>query len=150
MKLRLLAPRTTIHFRLKAPIALTFSAIALGTVFLSAILAGTVRASSTTPNCQSPRNQLEINLCAGLEAYTADQRLNEVYKKVKAKIANDPQSTKELIEAEKAWIKFRDSECRFAANRYRGGTIAPAIYSGCAKKLTTERIQHLEEYLQNP
>lgn len=93
---------------------------------------------------------MEINLCAGLAAYNADLRLNEIYKKVKAKIADDPQSTQELIEAEKAWIKFRDSECRFAANRYRGGTIAPSIYSSCAKNLTTERIRQLEDYLKQP
>jgi uncharacterized protein YecT (DUF1311 family) len=105
-------------------------------------------AESINPNCQSPETQTDMNICAGLDAQKADQQLNQVYKQLKAGIT-DPQSVKELINAETAWIKFRDNDCKFTAGLYRGGSIAPMMYSLCVENLTKQRTEQLKGYLQN-
>ena len=105
-------------------------------------------AESINPNCQSPETQTDMNICAGLDAEKAAQQLNQVYKQLKARIT-DPQSVKELINAETAWIKFRDNDCKFAAGIYRGGSIAPMMYSLCVENLTKQRTEQLKTYLQN-
>ena len=105
-------------------------------------------AESINPNCQSPETQTDMNICAGLDAEKADQQLNQVYKQLKAGIT-DPQSIKELINAETAWIKFRDNDCKFAAGLNSGGSIAPMMYSLCVEKLTKQRTEQLKGYLQN-
>ncbi|WP_017305080.1 lysozyme inhibitor LprI family protein [Spirulina subsalsa] len=98
-------------------------------------------------NCENPTSQWEMNVCADQGAKEADVRLNEVYRQLRAKVAGTPQENR-LIEAEKAWIDFRDKDCEFSRRRYDGGTIMPMIYAMCVNDLTQRRTEQLEAYLQ--
>ena len=81
--------------------------------------------------------QLEMNECAGQEFEVADKRLNDAYRKL--------ERSPELVAAEKAWIAFRDAECKYQAKPYEGGSIQPTIYAGCLQSLTEDRIKQLEQ-----
>jgi uncharacterized protein YecT (DUF1311 family) len=90
--------------------------------------------------------QVDLNECAARDAKVADRKLNQVYQRL---IANQSGSQKaKLIDAQLAWIKFRDKACDFAASRSQGGSIAPLHYSGCIRGLTIQRTQDLESYLE--
>ncbi|MNT18427.1 hypothetical protein D3C72_1536360 [compost metagenome] len=54
-----------------------------------------------------------------------------------------------LIQAEKDWIKFRDSHCKFEASQYEGGSIKPLIYSTCLEELTRKRIAAIKASIKN-
>lgn len=117
--------------------------IAMGLILPSPLLA-----APTNANCQSPETQTEMNICAGRDTEVADRRLNQVYKQLQAKVS-DSQSKKELVDAETAWIKFRDRDCQFAAGLNRGGSIASMVQSQCVADLTRQRTKQLENYLKN-
>jgi uncharacterized protein YecT (DUF1311 family) len=97
-------------------------------------------------NCNNAQTQLEINKCAQLSYQNADKTLNQVYQKLLPKLSS-PRRQK-LITAQQAWIKFRDTNCEFERSGYEGGTIAPTIYLSCLEKLTKQRTQQLQSYLQ--
>jgi uncharacterized protein YecT (DUF1311 family) len=100
------------------------------------------------PNCKSPQTQLDMNLCEGQRAQAADRTLNQVYQQVRAKYRGTPQADK-LVDAQLAWIAFRDQECQFSAARFEGGSIAPMVKSGCVAQLTIARTKDLRTYLKN-
>jgi uncharacterized protein YecT (DUF1311 family) len=77
----------------------------------------------------------------------ADAQLNKVYKQLIAIL--DKNEKPLLIQAEKDWVKFRDSHCKFEASQYEGGSIQPLIYSSCLKELTEKRIAEIKESIKN-
>jgi uncharacterized protein YecT (DUF1311 family) len=96
-------------------------------------------------DCQKAVTQAQLNQCAAINAKTADQKLNDAYKKVLAIYKGKPQA-KLLVAAEEAWIKYRDASCAFSRSRVEGGSIMPMVYLNCLERLTKERTQELERY----
>ena len=76
-----------------------------------------------------------------------DSNLNKVYKQV-MKILNEKEK-KLMIKAQKDWLKFRDSHCKFEIEQYNGGSIQPLIYSNCLTQLTNARIENLKEIIED-
>lgn len=100
-------------------------------------------------NCDNAQTQREITQCADLSFKNADKKLNQVYKQLLPKLSGARRQ--KLINAQQAWLKFRDTNCEFERSAYQGGTIAPTIYAGCLEQITQQRTQQLQEYLQpNP
>ena len=54
-----------------------------------------------------------------------------------------------LIKAQKDWLKYRHSDCKFAAEQYSGGSIQPLIHTSCLTEKTKARIEDLNAFLQN-
>ncbi len=48
-----------------------------------------------------------------------------------------------LLAAQRAWLKFRDSECEVEAYAVRGGSMEPQIAAECEARLTQERTKQL-------
>ena len=111
-------------------------------------------------NCKNATTQREINICAQREAQTADKKLNNTYQILQRRLAQDlrqggtaqinyaKQRYQKLINAQNAWIKFRDTSCEYERSAYEGGSIAPTIYYGCITKSTARRTADLQEYIQ--
>jgi len=97
-------------------------------------------------NCDNAQTQLEINQCSKQSYQNADKKLNQAYKQLLPKLQRSRKQ--KLIAAQQAWIKFRDSSCEFESSQYEGGSIAPSVYLNCLEKLTQQRTQELQEYLQ--
>jgi len=98
-------------------------------------------------DCDQAQTQAEINICAALKADEADEQLNQVYRQLRAKIKGSSQERR-LINAQLAWIKFRDADCDYAKGRYEGGSIVPTIYASCLSRLTEQRTRELADYLE--
>ncbi len=84
-----------------------------------------------------------MNQCAKAEYEQADTRLNNAYQDVKASVSTAKAS--ELMDAEDAWITFRDAYCNFVQAQYEGGSIQPMVYFGCLTQLTKNRTGALEQ-----
>ena len=54
-----------------------------------------------------------------------------------------------LLEAQRAWIKYKEAHCKAVAYGYEGGSMKPLIACSCLEELTNERRKKLESYLEN-
>lgn len=98
-------------------------------------------------DCSKATDQASLNRCADQNYKAVDARLNATYRQITARLKDDPEKTKLLVSAQKAWIAFRDAECRFAASGVEGGSIHPMTVSDCLASLTGNRIEALKGYL---
>ena len=77
----------------------------------------------------------------------ADRELNTVYRAVEARLADDRAAKTRLVQAQRAWIAFRDAECTFKSSGSDGGSVAPTITTICKTALTADRTEQLHAYL---
>lgn len=129
----------------------TLSAILL----LITIFTTTGQGSEQDVDCQDPATQSQMNHCAFIAYQQADKELNAIWKQVYASVKEtDQYSPPELrggpdalLNAQRAWIKFRDLHCESTTFEYAGGSIVPLIFNSCLEALTHERIKQLREFL---
>ena len=119
--------------------------LTLGSIGLPAVAQDSRPPMNIKVDCRNPQTQFNLNFCAAQAAKNADQQLNQAYQKAIAKFKGTPQE-KQLVDAQLNWIKFRDADCAFSSDRFKGGTIAPMIHSGCIARLTQQRTKELESY----
>jgi uncharacterized protein YecT (DUF1311 family) len=93
------------------------------------------------------QTQTEMNQTAHADFEKADAELNKVYKQLIMVLNKEEKQL--LIQAQKDWIKFRDSHCGFEAEEFEGGSMQPLIYSGCLTERTNNRIEDLKASLES-
>ena len=128
------------------PIALTMASIVL-----SLAAPGKAEADPVVNiNCKAPMTQLDMNRCAYLSFQAADQELNRVYRQFRnaGKQSKQEAQDSQLTNAQLAWIKYRDLDCKFSADRFKGGSMAPMMYNLCKETLTQQRTTVLKSYLE--
>lgn len=90
---------------------------------------------------------------ARLEFATADRQLNEVYKNLLAVMPPDEPDhypKKTLVEAQRAWIKYRDASCALEAELTEGVRMWKSVnYVDCKARLTAKRTEELKALLAN-
>jgi uncharacterized protein YecT (DUF1311 family) len=87
---------------------------------------------------------VEIMDCMDAEIKRQDQRLNQVYKALGADLSAARKD--QLREAQRAWIKFRDTNCEFYLDP-DGGTMAGLLAADCMLRLTADRAEELASFL---
>jgi uncharacterized protein YecT (DUF1311 family) len=97
-------------------------------------------------DCSNPVTTRDMRICSGSEAQAVDKKLNQVYQQLKSKLSG--QDKERLTNAQLAWINFRDATCAYEQGRFEGGTFAPVARTSCLARLTQQRTQDLENYLQ--
>jgi len=98
-------------------------------------------------DCTNAVDQRTMNECADKAYKKSDAELNALYKQIKQRLKGNVDGTKLLIAAQRAWVTFRDAECKFSTSAVSGGSVYPAIYAGCVDRLTKTRIDDLKAYL---
>ena len=83
--------------------------------------------------------------CITAENQRQDARLNKAYKTLMAELS--PERRKQLLEAQRAWIKYRDANCSFY-NDPDGGTLARVNANDCMLTTTAARARELENFKQ--
>ena len=114
---------------------------------LVSILYAKPQEKGKTDPCASAQTQAEMNQCAGREYKTADAELNQVYRQLITKL--DEQEKAQLKEAQTAWLKYRDANCEFVADQYRGGTIRPMIHGLCLAEMTRNRTSEIRSQIKD-
>jgi uncharacterized protein YecT (DUF1311 family) len=89
---------------------------------------------------QSNGVSAEMINCILAETVRQDARLNKNYKNLLSKLAAERKSA--LIEAQRAWIKFRDTNCGFYADP-EGGSAARMAANECILNATAQRATEL-------
>jgi|SRR5262245_4938667 uncharacterized protein YecT (DUF1311 family) len=82
----------------------------------------------------------EMINCILAETRRQDARLNENYKRLISKLATERKNA--LVEAQRAWIKFRDANCGFYADP-EGGSAARVTAHECFLNATVDRAKEL-------
>ncbi len=127
-------------------------ALSIQVIFSAAIIASVLVIPTTGKTGQSVAQQIdcksnemsnvEYQICLHKSYQAANRRLNQVYKKMVAKVTGNER--KELIEAQKTWIQFRDSNCSFEVYGSRGGTGYSGFLNQCLERMTRQRTSDLE------
>ena len=116
-------------------------------LFLLALVAMAPASIATADDCASAMDQSAMNECADKAYKKSDAELNALYKQIKQRLKDNADATKLLVAAQRAWVTFRDAECKFSTSAVSGGSVYPVIYSGCADRLTRKRIDDFKAYL---
>jgi uncharacterized protein YecT (DUF1311 family) len=93
------------------------------------------------------KDQPALNACADAAFRKSDKKLNELYKQIEARLNDDADAKKLLIQAQRDWIKFRDAECSFQTAEAAGGSMMPMLTAQCMDGLTQSRVKNFEGYL---
>lgn len=102
-------------------------------------------------DCANAMAQSDLNICAQQDWQAADDALNAAWPKARAAMkamdAELPDTLKggeqALLEAQRAWITFRDAQCKAEGYPMRGGSAEPLLVFGCMTELTRQRTQAL-------
>lgn len=100
--------------------------------------------SQNSVKCNPSGTTVEMKKCAQDRYDAADKKLNQVYQQMIAKLSGEEKNR--LVEAEKAWINFRDRTCKFESAQALGGTLEGLLYIGCLERVTSERTTYLQNY----
>jgi uncharacterized protein YecT (DUF1311 family) len=96
--------------------------------------------------CASPLTQFDMNQCAGKAFRAADATMNQVYRRLVLMLDEDEKA--QLKEAQTAWLKYRDTNCEFVADQYKGGSIRPLIKATCLGDMTKRRTTELKTQIK--
>lgn len=111
-------------------------------VSLLLLLSVTNFAIASEGDCLSAETQTDMNICSAKSFEEADKKLNEVYNKglaiLETKVAQEP-----FRETQRAWLAYRDANCKYASSIYEGGTLAPLTHADCMQRLTEQRIEEI-------
>ncbi|WP_374302616.1 lysozyme inhibitor LprI family protein [Paracoccus sp. (in: a-proteobacteria)] len=86
---------------------------------------------------------LGISECLMAEHAEWDAILNEQYKQMRDRHADDRAAADSLRAAQRAWIAWRDAECAFQYDSYGGGSMRTVASAGCQMGLTARRALEL-------
>ncbi|NHZ34953.1 lysozyme inhibitor LprI family protein [Massilia rubra] len=114
-------------------------------VFLLAAI-GAINPAAAADDCKDPMSQRDMNRCAGKDAGREDALLNKNYKELTGKV--DAKEKAQIKTVQLAWIKFRDLQCNYEADRYEGGTMQPLVHSSCLYEMTKQRNKELAEMIR--
>jgi uncharacterized protein YecT (DUF1311 family) len=104
--------------------------------------------ASAADKCVDAVDQVTMNACADGAFKQSDKKLNELYRQIETRLKDDANTKRLLVQAQQAWIRFRDAECSFQTSASAGGTVAPMLVSMCLDGLTQSRVKDFESYLK--
>jgi uncharacterized protein YecT (DUF1311 family) len=122
------------------------TAVVLSILLLASASIDAQKPKKTGP-CADPQTQTEMTQCAADAYKAADAVLNQVYKQLVAKLETEEKA--QLKEAQTAWLKYRDTNCDFVADQYKGGTMRPMIHANCLADVTSKRTAELRTQIED-
>jgi len=124
-------------------------------IFAAAIVVAMSVGMAAAQDCSNPNiDQNTMNQCAYQGWQAADAELNAVWKRAMAVAKRmddytpngELPTSKVLLNAQRAWIPFRDQACEAESNLMRGGSAQPLLKYGCMERLTRARTADLRYY----
>jgi uncharacterized protein YecT (DUF1311 family) len=114
--------------------------------FLLVLLLAAAPAHAQMAICATKQTQADMNACADAAYKKDDAAMNQVYDQLTARLT-DTQVKAQLVDAERAWIAYRDKFCAFQASGTAGGSIHPLIVSQCLDEKTAVHSAELSRQL---
>lgn len=101
------------------------------------------------------QSQAEMTRAAGAAFSRADAALNAQWRTTLAAMKRrDAANTTRgggfghaaaLLESQRAWLRFRDTQCVVEGGGYAGGSMQPMVQTQCRTRLTEERTRQLRD-----
>jgi uncharacterized protein YecT (DUF1311 family) len=113
---------------------------------LALVLLAALPAWAQVPACATAQTQTDMNACAAREYQKHDAAMNQLYQQLLGKL-KDPQQKALLVEAERAWVAYRDKQCAFQTSGTVGGSIHPMIEANCLDEKTNVHTAELSRQL---
>jgi len=85
-------------------------------------------------------------ICSSYAFTAADLELNDEYKRLLQQLTTKAAKGK-LIQAQRAWILYRDKTCNYESDGYSLGRDESAVIDSCRARVTRERTKTISEYL---
>ncbi len=95
--------------------------------------------------CERLDNTYDINMCMKEQMDTLDAEIAKLIKEINSYSedgGNAFQATQEI------WLKYRETQSKYEASIYEGGTMQFSVYADCYVRLTKQRIEVLKEVLE--
>lgn len=103
--------------------------------------------------CEEDDSQMAMNVCSFREFLRADIALNQTWDRVVVRYRREDDDSalwQAVLNAQRAWLAFRDAQCGIWREYYKGGSIMPLVSNSCLTHLTEQRIEHLQDMLESP
>lgn len=97
-------------------------------------------------DCKNAQTQIDMNECAHLDFKKADAQLNKLYKELMATL--EPEQKNSLKRTQQLWLKYKDAQCEYESDEFKGGSIAGLIFSSCQQRITQQRNADFVELLK--
>jgi uncharacterized protein YecT (DUF1311 family) len=128
--------------------------LVLAMLLLSALACAAQESAEYRVCIDKATTQMAMNTCASEEAARVDARLNDVYHRLLAEAAKQPDAVDKIKAAERAWIAYRDAyvEAMYPAKDKQAeyGSIylmnANLLGAKLTERHTTEMKELLEQY----
>jgi uncharacterized protein YecT (DUF1311 family) len=121
--------------------------LTISALLLTVCAAGLAQDQKPTDPCAEAQSQGELNICWGKQYKAADAQLNVVYREFMSKL--NAEETALLKAAQLAWLKFRDTNCEFVADQFKGGTMRPMAAGMCLADVTNARVNELKSQMKD-
>jgi len=102
-------------------------------------------ASSFALDCENAVSTPDLNECAAREQKQVEVKLNQVYQRV-LKTVTASKVRSQFVAAQRAWVKFREADCKAVYEQHADGTIRTVMYLGCMQNRAETRIKELEMF----
>ena len=122
------------------------------------LLAVSATTAHAATDCKDPQTNYDLKRCAYEDWQKADAELNVAYNKALAEARksyrqmrtvqgyeNMPDSEAMLRDAQRAWVSFRDANCKYQYQVYYSGTHAPLAHVLCMADMTKARRDELRK-----
>src|SRR5947207_3424809 len=93
---------------------MTLQLTLLATCFILSNYSMAQHMSAPDSPCRQPGSDAETTACFISASKAADEQLNNMYKRIREVLSADEQ--RELREAQRVWLKFRDASCSAERN----------------------------------
>ena len=112
--------------------------------------------AANASDCTSAGTQTEMTICASRAYEQADAELNvqwaetaaimrELDNSIDRDFDDRPGYFQTMLEAQRAWLAFRDAHCTSEGFYARGGTMEPMLVAFCRAELTKQRTRQLRD-----
>lgn len=105
-------------------------------------------AAAAATSCANAQTQADMNRCAGQDYARADGAMNRQWKTtyayMKNRDARGGSFAAQLLDSQRAWLKYRDAQCIIAGAEFEGGSLQPMAVAQCRARLTDLRTKELQ------
>jgi uncharacterized protein YecT (DUF1311 family) len=131
--------RMTMFSRLR-PMALVFVTLL---ITIGGFAQETSPTAPTGNNCTDAVTTSAMRVCEKARYDAAQRELNAAYQTLLQHL--DSEQKQKLRAAQRAWIRFRDTNAEFESSLAQGGTLAPLIRIGSLTEMTRNRVSELKK-----
>ena len=109
-------------------------------------------------SCAQPNTQMEMNRCASIDYQREDASMTAQWRKTLAYMRaqdRDPNSNSDkrpnygdtLLDSQRAWLRYRDTQCAIEGYAARGGSMEPMLIATCKATMTAARRKTLAKLI---